>query len=85
MRALKLIAGLATGLGVLVSSQAFGASLTMSTTHYYVDFYMDNVQVGHGEVHCADQPFEYILIWGTNQGERVVSGRENCPSLPFPF
>ncbi|WP_439635456.1 hypothetical protein [Oceanicaulis sp.] len=85
MRALKLIAGLAAGLCVLVSSQAFGASLTTTNNYYYVDFYMDNVQVGHGEVHCADQPFEYILIWGINQGERVVSGRENCPSLPFPF
>ncbi len=52
---------------------------------YYVEFYMGSSLIGLGEVGCADMPFEYLLLWGSDQGEMVVVGRENCPSLPPPF
>ena len=61
------------------------ASHAGSATNYYVDFVLNGVLVGQGQVYCYDQPFEYVLLWGSDSGDMVVYGEENCPGFPsFP-
>ena len=75
---------LGTIAGAIATAWLSLSSSAAIQNNYYVDFYIDSTQVGHGVVHCADQPFEYILIWGSDSGEMVVYGQENC-DLSFPF
>ena len=71
-------------IGAIAVATAILVGAAYAADNYYVNFYLNGQLVGQGLVHCADQPFEYILQWGSDYGEMVVIGRENCPSL-WPF
>ncbi len=83
---LKLIAA-----ATLASAAIFAGPSTASATAnsasyvYYVNFILNGQVVGHGQVGCFDEPFEYILLWGIDQGEMEVIGRDSCPSFPPPL
>lgn len=76
------------GAALLGAASLFAAAgaATAASDVYYVEFYDPfGNQIGLGQVGCADTPGEYILLWGSDQGEMVVVGQENCPALPPPF
>ena len=77
---LKVLAAAALGAATLAAGSAsagFGV--------YYVDFKLGNTVVGHGFIPCADSPAEYVLVWGSDNGEAHYYGQENCPPFPPPL
>jgi hypothetical protein len=80
---LKLIGAAALASATLFAGPGATSATASSASYvYYVEFYLGNTQVGFGQVGCQDEPFEYLLIWGSDQGEMVVIGRDQCSGLP---
>jgi len=76
------------GAVVLAASAAVSMSVAANAfpqSEYYINFYIGNQQVGHAFVPCGDSPAEYVLVWGTDSGEREIVGRDACALFPFPF
>lgn len=83
---LKFLGAVMLGASALFAGSASAiATASSQATYYYVEFHIAGSQVGLGRVHCADTPAEYVLLWGSDQGDVIVVGREDCPpGLPFP-
>ena len=78
-----LLSAAALALGPATAATASGSG--SGGFVYYVNFILDGQVVGQGQVGCFDEPIEYILIWGIDQGEMEILGRESCSPFPPPL